>query len=62
MAAADLPVTSFPSSQIRPPEGATNPMTAFNRLVFPAPLAPTNATVSPFPTAKSTPNNACAAP
>ncbi len=24
-------------------------MTAFNRLVFPAPLAPTNATVSPYP-------------
>ena len=37
-------------------------MTAFSKLVFPAPLAPTRATVSPRPTLRETPNNAWAAP
>jgi hypothetical protein len=62
MAAGEEPVTSSPSRKIRPPEGGANPITAFNKLLFPAPLAPTKATVSPRATDKETPNKACAAP
>ena len=48
MAAGVEPVTSTPSRKMRPPEGGASPMTALSRLVLPAPLAPTRATVSPW--------------
>ena len=47
-----FPVTSRPSSRMRPPDGGTRPVMAFSRLDFPAPLAPTMATVSPSATSK----------
>ena len=62
MAAGVDPVTSMPSRKTRPPDGGASPMTALSRLVLPAPLAPTRATVSPGATARSMPNRAWAAP
>lgn len=57
-----FPVTSRPSSRMRPPDGGTRPVMAFSRLDFPAPLAPTMATVSPSATQRSTPKRAWADP
>ena len=42
-----LPVTVRPSRKTSPAEGFMRPMMHFSRVVFPAPLAPTRATVSP---------------
>ena len=39
---------SFPSKFITPAEGFNIPEIVFKRVVFPAPLAPTNVTISPL--------------
>ena len=62
MRAGVAPVTGFPSSRISPPEGLSSPMMHFRRVLLPAPLAPTRATVCPAATAMSMPKRAWAAP
>jgi hypothetical protein len=47
---------------VSPPEGFISPMMHFSKVVLPAPLAPTRATVSPGSTVRSTPEQGLGGP
>ncbi len=53
---------SAPTQRIRPPSSGTSPATARSSVVFPQPLGPRIATVSPSPTVRSTASTAVLAP
>ena len=51
----DGPFTGSPSSRISPELMDSRVVISFNSVLFPQPLAPTMATISPFLTVRSTP-------
>ena len=56
------PASSRPSRRTDPPAGRTRPAMAFSVLLFPAPLGPMSATISPLPTVSETPRTASTCP
>ena len=52
------PVRSRPSSSIRPASSGCSPAAARSRVVLPQPDGPSSTTISPSPTARSTPSSA----
>ena len=51
-----------PPSEIAPFRASISPTSDFRKVVLPAPLAPSNSTVSPARTSRSTPHNTCMVP
>ena len=54
-ARAAVPVTSSPSTRIRPESGVSNPATSRSTVVLPLPDGPSRATISPFAAESETP-------
>src|ERR1700761_9591631 len=55
-------VTSVPSSLMLPWRASMRPTSDFRNVVLPAPLVPSNSTVSPARTSRSTPHSTCMVP
>jgi hypothetical protein len=55
----DIAIRSHPATFARPAVGASIPANNDNNVDFPDPDAPTTATISPAPTNRSRPCNAC---
>ena len=51
-----------PATSIRPPLGRTRPHAILTSVDLPAPFGPSSPTISPSPTATSTPTSACFVP